>query len=251
MARHLLRAAWVPRPSGAPPLSARQKCRAWWQACRPPFFITAAIPVTLALALAFRVQGQVTPGQWGVWLLLLLGCFLGLTIANFANDLFDHILGVDEGENIGGSRVIQAGLISPRQLSAALLLLIPATLVVGAALIFSLPPALRPGLWAATLFAVASAVFYVAPPIRYGHRALGELFVCLNMGLIMVTAGATLLLGRFDLRSLALALPVGLMVAGVLYYQSLPEIETDLAAGKHTLANRLGKDKAALVFKLW
>lgn len=251
MARHLLRAAWAPRPSDAPPLSAGQKCRAWWQACRPPFFITAAIPVTLALALAFRVQGHVTPGQWGVWLLLLLGCFLGLTIANFANDLFDHILGVDEGENIGGSRVIQAGLISPRQLSAALLLLIPATLVVGAALIFSLPPALRPCLWAATLFAVASAVFYVAPPIRYGHRALGELFVCLNMGLIMVTAGATLLLGRFDLRSLALALPVGLMVAGVLYYQSLPEIETDLAAGKHTLANKLGKDKAALVFKLW
>ena len=41
------------------------------------------------------------------------------------------------------------------------------------------------------------------------------------------------------------------MVAGVLYYQSLPEIETDLAAGKHTLANKLGKDKAALVFKLW
>ncbi len=251
MARHLLRAAWAPRPSDAPPLSAGQKCRAWWQACRPPFFITAAIPVTLALALAFRVQGHVTPGQWGVWLLLLLGCFLGLTIANFANDLFDHILGVDEGENIGGSRVIQAGLISPRQLSAALLLLIPATLVVGAALIFSLPPALRPCLWAATLFAVASAVFYVAPPIRYGHRALGELFVCLNMGLIMVTAGATLLLGRFDLRSLTLALPVGLMVAGVLYYQSLPEIETDLAAGKHTLANKLGKDKAALVFKLW
>lgn len=79
MARHLLRAAWAPRPSDAPPLSAGQKCRAWWQACRPPFFITAAIPVTLALALAFRVQGHVTPGQWGVWLLLLLGCFLGLT----------------------------------------------------------------------------------------------------------------------------------------------------------------------------
>ena len=71
------------------------------------------------------------------------------------------------------------------------------------------------------------------------------------MGFIMVSAGATLLLGRFDPRSLALALPVGLMVAGVLYYQSLPEIETDLAAGKHTLANTLGKDGAALVFRLW
>ena len=42
----------------------------------------------------------------------------------------------------------------------------------------------------------------------------------------------------------------GLMVAGILYYQSLPEIETDLAAGKRTLANILGKAKAELVFKL-
>ena len=41
------------------------------------------------------------------------------------------------------------------------------------------------------------------------------------------------------------------MVAGILYYQSLPEIETDLAAGKRTLANILGKAKAELVFKLW
>jgi len=247
----ILHAAWEPRPADAPKLAARQKIRAWWQACRPPFFITAAIPVSLSLALAFRLQGSISPAQWGVYALLLAGCFMGLTIANLANDLFDHILGVDAGDNIGGSRVIQSGLISPRQLSVVLLLLTPATLAVGGVLILGLPPALRPVLWGLSLFAVASAVFYVAPPIRYGHRALGEVFVCLNMGFIMVSAGATLLLGRFDPRSLALALPVGLMVAGVLYYQSLPEIETDLAAGKHTLANTLGKDGAALVFRLW
>lgn len=247
----VLRAAWASRAAHAPKLSARRQWRAWWQACRPPFFITAAIPVTLALAFAFRLQGNLSPRQWGIYCLLLVGCFLGLTIANFANDLFDHILGVDEGENIGGSRVIQSGLISPRGLSTALLLLIPATLAVGAALIGGSPPQLRPGLWAATLFAVASAVFYVAPPIRYGHHALGELFVGLNMGLIMVSAGVTLLLERFDPRSPALALPVGLMVAGVLYYQSLPEIETDPAAGKHTLASSLGKEKAAFLHKLW
>ncbi|MTJ91822.1 MAG: prenyltransferase [Desulfovibrio sp.] len=247
----LLREAWVPRPAEAAKLSLRQHIRAWWQACRPPFFITAAIPVTLALALGFRLQGSINAAQWASYALLLAGCFMGLTIANLANDLFDHILGVDGGDNIGGSRVIQSGLISPRQLSIALLLLTPATLAVGGALIMGLAPALRPALWSLSLFAVSSAVFYVAPPLRYGHRALGEVFVCLNMGFIMVGASTTLLLGRFEPCSLALALPVGLMVAGVLYYQSLPEIETDLAAGKHTLANRLGKRQAFLVFRLW
>lgn len=41
------------------------------------------------------------------------------------------------------------------------------------------------------------------------------------------------------------------MVAGVMYYQSLPEIETDPAAGKQTLASRLGKEGAVLLFRLW
>ena len=102
-----------------------------------------------------------------------------------------------------------------------------------------------------TLFAVASAIFYVAPPIRYGYRGLGEVMVGINMGFIIVGASSVILAGTFELRALALALPVAGMVAGILYYQSLPEIETDLAAGKHTLANILGKDHALFVFRIW
>ena len=78
----LLQAAWQGRPDNAPRLSGAATLRAWWQACRPPFFITAAIPVTLALAFAFRLEGQISPRQWTVYGLLLLGCFMGLTIAN-------------------------------------------------------------------------------------------------------------------------------------------------------------------------
>ena len=36
------------------------------------------------------------------------------------------------------------------------------------------------------LFAFFSSLFYVAPPIRYGYHGLGELFVAINMGPIMV-----------------------------------------------------------------
>ena len=52
----------------------------------------------------------------------------------------------------------------------------------------------------------------------------------------MVMGSYAVMANGFSAQSLALALPVGLMVAGILYYQSLPEIETDLAAGKRTLA---------------
>lgn len=241
----LLRAALEPKAPNAPHLTFRETAAAWWRACRPPFLITAAIPVTLALA--FTIRAGADPA-WGRFVLTLAGCFLGLTIANFANDLFDHIQGVDAGDNIGGSRVIQSGLISPRQLSVALIVLLLATFAVAARLIATSG---LPWLWGLVFFAAGSAIFYVAPPIRYGHRGAGEVFVCLNMGFIMVAGTVTVLTGRFFPASLALSLPVGLMVAGVMYYQSLPEIETDPAAGKHTLASKLGKSGAVLLFRLW
>ena len=75
--------------------------------------------------------------------------------------------------------------------------------------------------------------------------------VGINLGLIVVSASATIIAQSFDIRSLAVALPVVGMVAGILYYQSLPEIDTDKAGGKTTLANILGKDHALLVFRIW
>jgi 1,4-dihydroxy-2-naphthoate octaprenyltransferase len=99
--------------------------------------------------------------------------------------------------------------------------------------------------------AAFSSFFYVAPPIKYGHRALGELSVFVNMGLIMTMGTQAALTGSFLRETGALALPLSFMVAGVLYFQSVPEIETDALSGKITLAGILGKDGAYLVYLLW
>lgn len=185
------------------------------------------------MAFVYRVNGGLTAAMWLRFGVLLFGCFLGLTIANFANDLFDHVLGVDDQEDsIGGTGVIQAGLITCRQFFFAILFLCAATLAIGVGLIVTLPGSLRPVLLFLAVFAVASAVFYVAPPIRYGHRGLGEVMVGINLGLIVVSASATIIAQSFDIRSLAVALPVVGMVAGILYYQSLPEMTRTRQAGR-------------------
>lgn len=251
-AREIMARTLAGRPEGKPAPTLGQALRAWWRACRPPFLITAAIPVTLGLAFAYRVTGDMTQVMGARYALLLLGCFCGLTIANFANDLFDHVLEVDDQEDsIGGTGVIQSGEITCRALFAAVIGLCVATLAIGCWLIWQLPAGMRPILLLLAVFAVASAVFYVAPPIRYGCRGLGEVMVGVNMGFIIVSASATIIMGSFDIRSLGVALPVVGMVAGILYYQSLPEIETDAAAGKVTLAGILGKDHALMAFRLW
>ncbi len=248
----ILAKALEDRPYDAPPRTWAMLAKAWWRACRPPFFITAAIPVLVALAFVMRQGVALDAPLVGRLVLLLLGCGLGLTVANIANELFDYVLGVDDqDDSIGGTGVIQSGLISCKELFMATLVLSAATVFTGIVLVFLTPASYRAAIFLLTLFAVASAVFYVAPPVRYGCRGLGELMAGINMGLIIVAASATILAQEFNPASLAVALPVVFMVAGILYYQSLPEIDTDKAAGKKTLANILGKERALLVFRLW
>lgn len=209
----------------------------WIQASRPPFFIATFIPLAV---------GWILAGKLGAWrplrmLLVLLGSFMVHLATNLADDYFDHLQGTDDGQSIGGSRVIQEGKIAPRTILKVMTLLY--ALAFGIAL-YSMAVL---GLWVLAplvLLAWFGSFFYVAPPVRYGYRGLGELSVGINMGPVMVTGTYWVISGRANWAPFLISIPIGLMVAVILYYQSLPDMETDLAVHKHTLAVRLGKRRA-------
>ncbi|MFH1092414.1 MAG: prenyltransferase, partial [Pseudomonadota bacterium] len=91
-------------PDNKPDLGFKDHCKAWYQASRPPFYVATLIPLILGLVLAHKLTGE---WRLGRFLLLNLGAFMVHLATNLANDLFDHALGADAGESIGGSRVIQ------------------------------------------------------------------------------------------------------------------------------------------------
>jgi 1,4-dihydroxy-2-naphthoate octaprenyltransferase len=214
--------------------------KAWIQASRLPFYVATFIPLSIGWVLAIWQQGQIRPGRF---LLVFLGSFMVHLLTNLSNDYFDHLMGTDSGEAIGGSRVIQEGKISPRTMVRVIIGLYTLALVVALIIILGFKLYL---LALPILFAGFSSTFYVAPPIRYGYHGLGELFVGINMGPIMVVGTYWVIAGHPDWVPLLISVPVGIMVALILFYQSLPDIKTDEAAGKYTLAVRLGK-KGALV----
>ncbi|MDR2349116.1 MAG: UbiA family prenyltransferase, partial [Deltaproteobacteria bacterium] len=218
----------------------------WVQASRPSFFIASVFPVLLGYILARRFRPEEV--GTGVFVLVLLACFLVHLATNLCNDYFEHEGGVDGEDTIGGSRVLQEGKLTPGRLFWGM------AFCYAAALVFAILIAGKSRfLWSIIVFAAFSSFFYVAPPVRYGHRAMGEVMVFLNMGLVMVVGTYVALTGDFSrLKEVAaLSLPTGFMVASILYFQSLPEIETDLAAGKKTLANVLGKERASFLWLLW
>jgi len=210
---------------------------AWVQASRPPFFVATLVPLFVGWVLA-RSE-ELHPGRF---LLVVAACFMVHLATNLANDYFDDAIGADSGESIGGSRVIQQGKISRRAIARAIILLY--TLACGIAV--CLMAALRlPAILPFVIFAFFSSLFYVAPPVRYGYHGLGELFVGINMGPIMVVGTYWIMAGSPSLKALYVSIPIGLMVASILYYQSLPDMKTDLLAGKRTLSVKLGRKKAA------
>ncbi len=214
------------------------KIKAWIQASRVHFFVVTFIPLFIGWFLAIKEEGQIHTGRF---LLVLAGSLTVHLIANLANDYFEHVAGTDAGEAIGGSRVIQEGKISPHTILKVIIALYIIAFTISLIIVFYFRLYLLSLL---ILFAAFSSYFYVAPPLRYGYHGLGELFVGINMGPIMVTGTYWVIAGHPDWIPFFVSLPVGLMVAVILYYQSLPDMTTDYRARKFTLAVRLGQKGA-------
>ena len=212
--------------------------KAWIQASRAPFFVATFIPLLLGWSMAIRQTGLVRPSRF---LLVLLGSLVVHLITNLANDYFDHMVGTDDGVSIGGSRVIQEGKITPRLLLKVIIALYVIAFIIASIIVFYFGLHL---LVIPILFSAFSSFFYVAPPIRYGYHGLGEVFVAVNMGPVMVAGTYWVIAGAPAIAPLLVSVPVGIMVASILYYQSLPDMTTDKASGKITLAVRLGKNRA-------
>lgn len=217
------------------------KIKIWLKAIRAPFFQAAAIPATVGAVVAWR-EGVF---HLGLFLLTLVGvvCINGGT--NLVNDYYDHLSRDDDiTKNItpfsGGSRVIQEGLLSAREVYAGALPFFAVALLIGFYL------GLTRGVPVLILGALGLFVgyFYTASPLKLGYRGVGELLVGVTLGPLAVLGSYYVQAQRFSLGSFWASLPIGLLVAGILYINEFPDYEPDKAVGKNHLIVRLGPERA-------
>ncbi len=213
----------------------RAKLRAWYQASRPPFFIATLIP----LGIGGRVAAM--DGHWNglLWAAIILASFFVHLNANLTNDYYEFDYDSTDS-SIGGTRVLQQGLITIREMGIAIVLFYFLALLLGLYILFTSRAWL---LILFIVFAALSSLYYTAPPLRYAYRGLGEVMVGLNMGPVMVAGTFLAMTGNLSGRIFLLSLPVAVGVAFILFYQSLSDMDVDKAAGKYTLAVRLGRKK--------
>jgi 1,4-dihydroxy-2-naphthoate octaprenyltransferase len=221
--------------SSPPPAVARPSAASvWWHAARPNTLPAALAGVIVGLGAGYGVgapfRADTAAGCVAVALLLQV-------LANFANDLSDFRKGADTEARQGPMRVAAAGLVTPRQLEAAIAITIGAAGLVGLWLAYVGGPVLI----ALGVLAVVAALAYTGGPWPYGYRGLGEVFVFVFFGLVAVVGTAYLQAGRLELLFFAASVPVGALITAILVVNNLRDIPTDREAGKRTLAVMLGE----------
>jgi 1,4-dihydroxy-2-naphthoate octaprenyltransferase len=209
------------------------------RATRLPFLSATIVPIGLGIAVA------ALHGEWHWWfavLTLVAGACVHLGL-NMANDIFDTASGADAAnvtptQFSGGSRVVHYGLLTMRQVR----LMSAAFYAVGLGI--GLYLAIARSFWALLVIGVLGALisfFYTAPPLKLVHRGLGEIAVFLGFGPIMAIGAYEVQARTFSWEALYASLPVGILIALVLYVNEVPDRPGDSAAGKRTLPVRLGR----------
>jgi 1,4-dihydroxy-2-naphthoate octaprenyltransferase len=219
------------------------KTKIWLAEIRAPFFTATTVPILLGAVIAWA---RANTFHWGYFLLTMIGGLLLHTGANVANDYFDHLSGADE-RNVefvrpftGGSRMIQEGLLTPREVLSGALTAFALASVIGLCLAYVRGPMIL----VFGIIGILSGFFYTSPPINLASRGIGEFFIGLNFGVLMTVGAYYVQTGYLAWEPVIASIPVALLITAVLYVNQFQDAPADGAAGKDHLVVRLGRNRA-------
>lgn len=225
-----------------------RRLKIWLKAIRAPFFTGTIIPVVLGSVLAWH---NTSLFFWSKFWLTLIGAIFIHAGTNLANDYFDHISGCDEANPnptpfSGGSRLIQQGLILPRKILFVSL----ASFILGATIgLYLNNISGKNVILILGIIGVFLGFFYTAKPLRIGYGSFGELAVAIGFGPLMVMGSYYVQAQTLPFSVFLISIPIGILIALVLFINEFPDYVADKSVGKRTLVVILGKKKAVILYQ--
>ncbi|HEX3241020.1 MAG TPA: 1,4-dihydroxy-2-naphthoate polyprenyltransferase [Solirubrobacterales bacterium] len=218
--------------------------RIWLQAARPRTLPAAVAPVLVGTAAAVQWAGELP--RVGAFIAALVGSIFIQIGTNLANDYSDARRGADTADRLGPVRVTSAGLVTPQRVLTATYIAFAVAVACGiylavvAGIVILLVGA----------FSIAAGVLYTGGPRPYGYAGLGEVFVFLFFGLVAVNGSYYVQLEELDALPLGLSISIGFLATAIIVVNNVRDVETDRRAAKNTLAVRVGRANAVLLYRL-
>ena len=207
---------------------------------RLPFLTATIIPVTLGILIA------ASHGYFDLVAaaLTVIGASFVQLGLNVANDVFDTVQGADDANTTptqfsGGSRVIQYGLVSLRQMATLATVFYIIAAIIGLILLAT------HGSTALLVIGVLGFIVslgYTAPPLKFVYRGLGEIAVAFGFGPLMLLGAYVVQTGgALAWEPFVASIPIALLVALILYVNEIPDRRGDARVGKRTLPVRFSE----------
>jgi 1,4-dihydroxy-2-naphthoate octaprenyltransferase len=212
-------------------------------AARPRTLPAAIAPVFVGTAAAVYWAGELP--RAGAFAAALVGSIFIQIGTNLANDYSDAKRGADTADRLGPVRVTSAGLVTPQRVLNA------TWIAFGVAVACGIYLTTVAGVLILVIGAlsIAAGVLYTGGPRPYGYEGLGEVFVFLFFGLVAVNGSYYVQVEALDALPLGLSIAVGFLATAILVVNNVRDVETDRRAGKMTLAVRMGRHNAVVLYR--
>jgi 1,4-dihydroxy-2-naphthoate octaprenyltransferase len=211
----------------------------WWISLRPFSFPASTMPVVFGTVLAF-VYGDVALNPWYFLLAFFAMVFLHAG-ANVLNDIIDFNKGLDKVPAPVSGGVVRRLISIPEAKRASILLFTTGT-AMGLLLAYLTSPWLLligiPGLFIGIFYSIGGK-------IALKYHALGDLAVFLNFGILGALGAWYVQTGTFSWIPVVWAIPMSMLVIGILHANNWRDIKSDREGHINTIASMLG-DKASL-----
>ena len=204
--------------------------RAWLLATRPKTLTGAAVPVMIALALAYADQGSlhIVPA-----LLCLLFAFVMQIDANLINDYFDYRKGTDDEQRLGPLRACAQGWVTLPAMKKAIFITTVIACAIGLPLIWY-------GGWGMVVVGVLCVLFCFLYTTHLSYIGMGDVLVLVFFGLVPVCATYYLQTEHLTVECALASVACGLVIDTLLVVNNYRDRDNDRRTGKNTLVTRIG-----------
>ncbi|MDR1738819.1 MAG: prenyltransferase [Candidatus Symbiothrix sp.] len=220
----------------------------WYKNSRPHALPQSVMPAFTALCLASR------HADFSLWLGLL--AIIGVALAHSSMNLFDDYFDYRVKKSDFRERMTHRGfrarmskcpyLVSEKttlnRLLAVCIIVGVCAMFIGSIILYFRGLTV---LWIALIAAIAG-IEYSGPPLRLSYRGLGEAVIGLMFGPLSMLGVYYSACGSLDWNTLFLSIPIGLLVANIIYVHSIMDCDPDREVGKMTFAVLLKTQKAML-----